>query len=248
MDAPDRRDPPFLIVPGLFNSGPDHWQSHWQRMLRGAERVEQSDWERPTLGEWTAGLAEAVRRRPGAVLIAHSLGCAVVAHLAAISGGRGVAGALLVAPADVNREGPAGRLLQGFSPLPRQRLPFPTLVVASRDDPYVAITQARAFAHGWGARFEDIGRSGHINVESGHGPWPDGLDLLRDLIDATRAGALPSRLGHGRSPIRNSDMTPEDKSIDPVGFNPPSVNKGACAVTVHPTATFHAPRGHPQKF
>ena len=191
--APDRRDPPFLIVPGLFNSSPDHWQSHWQRTLPTAERVEQSDWERPTLGEWTAGLVETVRRNPGAVLIAHSLGCAVVAHLAAISGGRGVAGALLVAPADVNRQGPAGRLLQGFSPLPRQRLPFPTLVVASRDDPYVDITQARAFAHGWGARFVDAGRAGHINVESGHGPWPTGLDLLRELVDETTLGALATR-------------------------------------------------------
>lgn len=201
MEAPGRRDPPLLIVPGLFNSGPDHWQSHWQRALPNAERVEQSDWERPTLGEWTAGLAEAVRRSPGAVLIAHSLGCAVVAHLAAISGGRGVAGALLVAPADVNREGPAGRLLRGFSPLPRRRLPFPALVVASRNDPYVGITQARAFAQGWGARFVDIGRSGHINVESGHGPWPAGLHLLNELIEATTAGAFPSRLDQAPIPI-----------------------------------------------
>jgi predicted alpha/beta hydrolase family esterase len=191
--APDRRDPPFLIVPGLFNSGPDHWQSHWQRALPTADRVEQSDWERPTLGEWTAGLVEAVRRNPGAVLIAHSLGCAVVAHLAAISAGRGVGGAFLVAPADVNRQGPAGRLLQGFSPLPRQRLPFPTLVVASQNDPYVEITQARAFAHGWGARFVDAGRAGHINVESGHGHWPTGLELLRELVDETTQGALATR-------------------------------------------------------
>lgn len=187
------RDPPFLIVPGLFNSGPDHWQSHWQRALPTAERVEQSDWERPTLGEWTAGLVEAVRRNPGAVLIAHSLGCAVVAHLAAIGAGRGVGGALLVAPADVNRRGPAGRLLQGFSPLPRQRLPFPTLVVASHDDPYVEISQARAFAQSWGARFVDAGRAGHINVESGHGAWPAGLALLRDLVDEALADPPSAR-------------------------------------------------------
>jgi len=192
--ARDRRDPPFLIVPGLFNSGPDHWQSHWQRTLPTAERVEQSDWARPTLGEWTAGLAEAVRRNPGAVLIAHSLGCAVAAHLAATSAGRGVAGALLVAPADVNRHGPVGPLLRGFSPLPRQRLPFPTLVVASRDDPFVEITQARAFARGWGARFVDLGRAGHINVESGHGPWPAGLGLLRELVEETEAAAFVPRL------------------------------------------------------
>ena len=137
-ESPSRRDahgPPILIVPGLYNSDPDHWQSHWERDFPAAERVDQTDWERPALGDWTISLAEAVRQRPGAILVAHSLGCALVAHLAQVTGGRGIGGALMVAPADVNREGPAGRLLTGFSPIPRQRLPFPSLVVASRDDP-----------------------------------------------------------------------------------------------------------------
>lgn len=184
-------DPPILIVPGLYNSGPDHWQSHWERDLPGAERVDQADWERPALGDWTISLAEAVRRRPGAILVAHSLGCALVAHLAQVTGGRGIGGALMVAPADVNREGPAGRLLTGFSPIPRQRLPFPTLVVASRDDPYVEIGRAEAFARGWGARFVDLGRAGHINVASGHGPWTRGRALLANLIREVEAARAP---------------------------------------------------------
>jgi len=183
----DRPSPPILIVPGLYNSEPDHWQSHWQRALPGAERVDQTDWERPALGDWTASLAEAIRRRPGAILVAHSLGCALVAHLAQISGGRGIGGALLVAPADVNRDGPAGRLLTGFSPIPRQRLSFPTMVVASRNDPYVEIRRAEAFARGWGAQFVDLGRAGHINVASGHGPWVAGRRLLRILINRVAA-------------------------------------------------------------
>ena len=174
--------PPILIVPGLFNSAPDHWQSHWERILPEAERVEQSDWERPTLGEWTAGLAEAVRRRPGAVLVAHSLGCALVAHLTRISQGRGIGGALLVAPADVNRNTTAGQLLKGFSPVPLQRLPFASTVVASHDDPYVSIDRAEVFARAWGSSFVDLGRAGHINVESGHGPWPEGRAILDALI------------------------------------------------------------------
>jgi predicted alpha/beta hydrolase family esterase len=173
---------PILIVPGLFNSGPGHWQSHWQTALPNARRVEQSDWERPTLGEWTAGVAEAVRRRPGALLIAHSLGCAAVAHLSHISAGRGIAGALLVAPADVNRAGPVGRLLEGFAPIPQTALPFPSIVVASTDDPYVHIDRARAFAAAWRSRFVDIGPVGHINVDSGHGPWEEGKAYLRDLL------------------------------------------------------------------
>jgi predicted alpha/beta hydrolase family esterase len=194
VPARPRRDPPILIVPGLFDSGPDHWQSHWQRALPTAERVEQSDWQRPALGDWTASLMEAVRRRPGAILVGHSLGCALIAHLTGIRGDRGIAGALLVAPADVNRQGPAGRLLESFSPLPRHRLPFPSLVVASRNDPYVEIDRARAFAQGWGSAFVDLGRAGHVNVESGYGPWKAGQGYLRQLIAcAARDASATSR-------------------------------------------------------
>ena len=188
ISSPDpAADPPILIVPGLYNSGPDHWQSHWERALPNAERVDQVDWERPALGDWTISLAEAVRSRPGAILVAKD---GYGEHLPR-PGGRCVRGALLVAPADVNREGPAGRLLIGFSPIPRPRLPFPSLVVASRDDPYVAIDRAEAFARGWGSRFVDLGRAGHINVDSGHGAWPRGRLLLNELIRAT-APASPT--------------------------------------------------------
>ncbi len=175
--------PPILIVPGLFNSGRGHWQSHWEQALEGATRVEQSDWVRPTLGEWTASLAEAVRRNPGAVLVGHSLGCALIGHLAQINGGRGIAGALLVAPAEVNTNGAAGRLLEGFSPMPQLRLPFPSTVAASQDDPYVEIERAEAFARSWGSRFVDLGRAGHVNGDSGHGPWPEGRLLLDELVE-----------------------------------------------------------------
>jgi predicted alpha/beta hydrolase family esterase len=180
-DAGARR--PILIIPGLHNSGPDHWQSHWQRSLANAERVEQTDWERPTLGDWVASLVESIRQHPGALLVGHSLGCALVAHLARLRGARGIAGALLVAPADVNRDGPAGKLLRGFGPMPVQRLPFPSLLVASQNDPYVSFDHARLLSQAWGSRFVDAGLAGHINVASGHGAWPEGLLLLEDLID-----------------------------------------------------------------
>jgi uncharacterized protein len=182
---------PILIVPGLYNSEPDHWQSHWQRELPAAWRVEQFDWEQPTLGDWVAGLVEAVRLHPGAVLVGHSLGCALIAHLARLRGGRGIGGALLVAPADVERSRPAGRLLQGFAPMPRERLPFPSLVVASRNDPYVEIERAQAFASSWGSDFVDLGRAGHINVAAGFGEWRHGRRLLAGLIE--RIGAAEDR-------------------------------------------------------
>ena len=181
--------PPILIVPGVNGSGPAHWQSLWEQNLPNAERVEQSDRHRPRLSDWTATLAEAVRRRPGALLVAHSLGCALVAHFARISGGRSVAAALLVAPADVDAETHHGRNLAAFAPMPQEPLAFPSLVAASRNDPFVRFERAEAFAKDWRSRFVDLGLAGHVNVKSGHGPWDDGLPLLESLLDAASGEA-----------------------------------------------------------
>jgi len=181
-------EPPILILPGLYNSGPDHWQSHWERAIKGAERVEQADCLRPDLADWTATLAEAVRRRPGAILVAHSLGCALVCHLARISKGRNIGAALLVAPADVNRDGPNAAYLRGFYPLPLGALPFPSTAVVSRNDPYVSFERGVAFARAWGSRLVDLGQAGHINPASGYGPWPDGRAHLDALV---RRAAAP---------------------------------------------------------
>jgi predicted alpha/beta hydrolase family esterase len=177
---------PVLVIPGLHNSGPDHWQSHWEAALPNAHRVEQSDWDRPTLAEWVESLVLAIRAHPGALLVGHSLGCALIAHVAHLRGRRGIAGALLVAPADVNREGPAGRLLQGFGPMPRGRLPFPTTLVASRNDPYGSFELSQALAYGWGSEVVDLGAAGHINVEAGYGPWREGQGLLDGLVERSR--------------------------------------------------------------
>jgi len=185
-----------LIVPGLNNSGEAHWQSCWQRALPNAERVEQADWRRPDLDAWMESLAQAVARRPGALLAAHSLGCVLVAHLARTHRRLPIAGALLVAPADVDREGPAGRLLESFGPAPRRRLPFPATVVASRNDPYMSYATAEGLARAWGAALVDLGRAGHVNVESGHGPWPEGLTVLEQLA---RRAAPPRRTASSRS-------------------------------------------------
>lgn len=181
---------PILIVPGLHGSGPGHWQDHWAKTLPGAEIVGQRDWDRPDLCEWAAALGEAVRRRPGAVLVAHSLGCALTAHLAAMGGADGVAGALLVAPADVEEDTPARDHLCAFAPMPRRALPFPALLVGSRNDPFMTPGRARAFAADWGAAYADAGAVGHINVASGHGPWPEGLTYL-DAVLAMTATLAP---------------------------------------------------------
>jgi predicted alpha/beta hydrolase family esterase len=117
------------------------------------------------------------------ILVAHSLGCLAVVHWAATHR-RAVAGALLVAPVDSERkEFPP--TITGFAPVPTGRLPFPTVLAASVNDPYMQQTRARALADAWGSRFVDAGRSGHINAASGFGPWPDGETLLRELITET---------------------------------------------------------------
>jgi uncharacterized protein len=173
---------PILIVPGLGGSGPHHWQTYLERSFPGASRVHQDDWDRPDRAEWTGRLTEAVEASPGAVLVAHSLGCAVVAHAVAARPELPVAAALLVAPADVERGHGALDHLYGFAPMPCTPLPFRSIVAASANDPYMMLARARALADDWGSEFIDAGALGHINVDAGFGPWPDGERMLRNLL------------------------------------------------------------------
>jgi serine hydrolase len=175
-----------LVVPGLNGSGPTHWQTIWQIRHPEFRRVEQASWDRPRLGDWASALERAVRRHRRVILVAHSLGCALVAHWARRGSTAGVSSALLVAPADVERPG-APSALRSFAPMPLQPLPFPSWVVASRDDPHATLARARAFADAWGARFLDAGPCGHINAESGHGEWADGEALLEEIRRSGRA-------------------------------------------------------------
>jgi uncharacterized protein len=173
-----------LILPGLNGSGPAHWQRWWLGQDRDARLVEQHDWERPELGAWLNTAALALEAWPGAILVAHSLACALVAHLADTRPDLSIGGALLVAPADVDDRLRTPIEAESFAPLPLERLPFPAIVVGSSNDPYVSIGRAMLFAYSWGARFVHLRDSGHINAESGFGPWTDGLRLAKRLRDA----------------------------------------------------------------
>ena len=173
------RLPEVLILPGYQDSGPEHWQSLWEQK-HGLTRVVQRDWENPERDEWVATLDRAIAATPGApVLVAHSLGCLAVVHWA----GRHrapVHGALLVAPPDVERPDflPAAR---SFGPIPLVPLPFPSVVVASADDPFADLSRARHFARAWGSELVEVGAAGHINTAAGFGPWPEGERLLDQL-------------------------------------------------------------------
>ncbi len=172
---------PVLILPGYGGSGPEHWQTAWERLYPEFSRVEQRDWERPVLEEWIETLDGAVAAAgPSAVLVAHSLACLLVAHWAGRTR-RSVAAALLVAPPDPAQPG-FPPVLASFGPTPRKRLPFRSLVVGSSDDPYAAADFAPACAGAWGSEFVSVGAAGHINAASNIGAWSEGLEWLRGLI------------------------------------------------------------------
>ena len=185
-----------LTLPGWQGSGPGHWQSLWEA-AHGYQRVEQHDWLRPLRGDWSARLEEvlldtAAGGRGPAVLVAHSLGCMLVAAWAAHSRNtQRVKAALLVAPPDVERAD-LREVLPGWSAVPLQALPFPALVLASSNDPFCDLVRAKAFAAAWGADLMDVGPCGHINADSGLGDWPHAHDQLQRLQSlVTPAGTLP---------------------------------------------------------
>ncbi|MEY2953323.1 MAG: hypothetical protein RLZZ401_1410 [Pseudomonadota bacterium] len=175
-----------LILPGWQSSGPDHWQSRWQA-LHGYVRVEQHDWLRPLRGDWMMRLDETLLALPAhesVGLVAHSLGCLLVAAWASHSRLTArVRSALLVAPGDAERP-ELQPLLPSWSPIPLSRLPFGSLLVASRNDPYCSLDRAQALASAWGSGFVDLGERGHINAGSSLGDWPDGHSLLCQLQSA----------------------------------------------------------------
>lgn len=174
----------YLIVPGWQGSPEDHWQSHWQRSLPNSARVEQRDWLTPQRHDWVQALEQAIAAEPSPViLIAHSLGCVTVAHWAAQASPtllRRVRGALLVAPADVERPGCSPALVN-FAPVPMQPLPFATQVVSSDNDPAVSVPRALDMAQAWGAEAGLLSAAGHINVKSGHQRWEQGFAYLYRL-------------------------------------------------------------------
>ena len=169
----------IVIVPGWRNSGPGHWQSLWAEQLPQAVRVEQEDWNTPSRTAWVTAISHVIlAQKQPVVIAAHSLGCIATAHLPDDVASH-IHGALLVAPADPERRG----VLADFAPVPFQRLPYPSILVASGNDPYCPVRMAGAYARSWGSEFLRLQNAGHINVESGFGEWPLGLALLNTLIN-----------------------------------------------------------------
>ncbi len=167
---------PTFIVPGLHGSGERHWQTVWQSIHPAMKRIEQERWHVPALTAWSQRVAETLANADApAILVAHSFGCLASIH-AALYRDVSIGGVLLVAPAEPAKFGHEAELAHG-------PLPFPSLLVASSNDPWLEPERARHWARCWGSEFVDAGALGHINAETNLGRWDTGLALLQRLVD-----------------------------------------------------------------
>lgn len=176
-------DADILIAPGLGNSGPEHWQRRWGARMKTSRFIEQADWDAPLLTDWVDRIYQEVRvsTRP-VVLIGHSLSVAAIVHTAQLRlKDDKVRGAFLVSPPDFEGEAIPDEA-RPFGNVPTDPLPFPSMVIVSTSDPLVSVDRGRGFAADWGADFQLAGDAGHINADSGHGPWPEGLLMLGELM------------------------------------------------------------------
>jgi len=171
----------YLIIPGLNNSGPGHWQTVWEKSNPYIfSRVEQLNWTLPQKEDWTLKLNDAISQfDEPLILVAHSLGCLTVLHWAKDYYSPLVAGSMLVAPADT--ETSQKDYFKSFCPIPMQKLPFQSVVIASTNDPYAEFSKVKSWSEKWGSTFINIGNKGHINASSDLGQWTEGLDILSGI-------------------------------------------------------------------
>ncbi|MFZ6861917.1 RBBP9/YdeN family alpha/beta hydrolase [Undibacterium sp. Ji67W] len=174
----------LLILPGLYNSGPQHWQSLWETSLPNIERVQQENWDQPELDVWMGKLSAHIETcKEDVILVAHSLGCALAVHwisslMTSPLHVKQVKGIFLVAPPEVGQN-PFPAI--SFCPMPEIRLPVASMLIASDNDPWCDVALSRHWAHCWGSEFHMLVAKGHINSDSGLGKWEQGQSWLKTL-------------------------------------------------------------------
>lgn len=170
----------ILVIAGYEGSGDVHWQQRLISKLSSAKLVEQDDWLYGSLQKAVAAIVDAVgiAQKP-VVFVAHSAGCSLLAHAVNALQSAGtiekVKGAFLVSAPDPEILKTLAKIDQAFSAVPRDVLPFPSVLVSSNNDPYCTQVVSKQLAVDWGSEWADAGEAGHINTASGHGPWPEGL-------------------------------------------------------------------------
>lgn len=168
-------------MPGLNGSPEGHWQRHWARERSGASIIEQEDWNCPVIEDWQAELDRALSKVEGAFLVAHSLGCLLAASYAGRSMAGKIRGALLVAPCSLEVTLRLHPCMIEFGDEPLARLPFPSLVIGSLNDPYMSVPDLERHVKAWGSDLATIGFAGHINIPSGFGRWAEGYGFFERL-------------------------------------------------------------------
>ena len=167
-----------LLVPGLDGSTGGHWQQWWQEQDAECAMVAFTDLGDPVPAAMEVELIEAILAHPGCILVGHSLGAILIPRVLAQWPQLDVAGALLVAPADPLHH----KRLYRFDSISEEPLAVPATVVISQNDPVMEHARAKALARSWQAGVVDLGQAGHINLASGFGPWPLGLQLRDALL------------------------------------------------------------------
>ena len=181
--------PTLLFVPGLRDHVEEHWQTILARKIDGAQTVPPLERNKLSCAARVAALEEAIGKIDGpVVLAAHSAGVMIAVHWAAAQNqSRQVQGALLAAPADLESPLPQGYPsfdligTNGWLPIPRSKLPFPAIVVASTNDPLARLDRIEGYAADWGARLVNAGAVGHLNPAAGFGEWKMAETLLHEL-------------------------------------------------------------------
>ncbi len=190
-----------LIVPGLNGSDEGHWQRHWLLDDPQAKLVDQDNWQCPVLEDWIDRLEAALTAVESAYIVAHSLGCLLVANMGSRLSTAKIKGALLVAPAHLDRVEAIHPCIVQFGAFPRQPLAFPSLVVGSMNDPYMSAEELARTATSWGSDLVNLGAVGHINIAAGFGRWPTGYALFDRLKSTAEKATTGSRL-HGLPAIQ----------------------------------------------
>lgn len=211
---------PLLIVPGYRGSGPEHWQSWLQAQLPGAARVDGIDWNAPVLADWAQRVRETLAAAPAPLrVVAHSFGC-LAAVVAAADRPDQVADLILVAPADPARfdfaglrpEHAPGGGLTVEAALPLRDLQVHGHLVFSRNDPWMSAERADTLAAAWNLKAHDAGAAGHINAESGHGPWPFIQELASRPVTRPK-GTAAVKPGRGSALAAVRQLTRQQLSL-----------------------------------
>ncbi|SAL42847.1 RBBP9/YdeN family alpha/beta hydrolase [Caballeronia humi] len=179
--------PTVLIVPGLRDHVADHWQTWLERKLPNARSVPPLERDKLSRAARVAALdAELAKIDGPVVLVAHSAGVMITVHWAQLHR-RKIKGALLATPPDFDAPMPEGYPAidtlreHGWMPTPLTRLPFPSIVAASTNDPLARTERVAELARAWGSKLVDVGAVGHLNPASGHGEWPRAEELVAEL-------------------------------------------------------------------